>query len=268
MLRKIIILGLCLSAMLSAMGDKPKTESSSGSTSTVAAPAKSQSLLNQPIEELSADKLYQRAIAEHKRAESINYPEQTDKAIAAAALFVSKYAEDKRRFEMIYYLALNYAKNSKLQERKKVVDDFFAQVPMDDESQKDLIELMRLELLPALTYSGETASANALYAELKKQYADNKMILARLHQDALAILNTDGQKAVYRFFREGNNRTYLNNSSNYYIYTHKLAVIYYNENNYREATPLFKEVAAREEPEYSFFAESATNYLKRISGGK
>jgi len=261
MLKKIIILVICLSAVLLALGEKP------AGRDTGSDPVVNPRVLRQPIEELSADDLYQRAVAEHRSAQRMHYPEQTNLAIAAAALFVEKYNEDDRRFELMYYLALNYAKNNRFSERKSIVDDFFAQVPTDDESKKTLIELMRFELLPALVSSPEgAASANILYAELTEQYAGDRIALARLHQDALSALNTEKQKTVYLFFREGNNRNFLNNPVDFVIYAHRLGIIYFNENNYREARPLFREVAARTEPEYSLFAESAANYLRRMDG--
>lgn len=263
MLKKIIILGLCAS-MLLAIGEQPRTTdspetppASSGGSGYVPTPGKT------PIEELSADALYRRAVSEHGVAQSMNYPEQTALAIDAEKLFIEKYPSDNRGFELMYYLTLDYAKNSDLEGRKATVERFFAQADPEDEGLKDLTALMRRELLPVLIYSGETASANELYAELQEQYVSDNARLASLYQDMLPLLDNESEKAVYIFFRTGDNQRYLRNPVNYYIYTYNLAVIYFDEENYDLAKPLFEEVVARKEPEYRFFVESASSYLER-----
>ncbi|MDR1997148.1 MAG: hypothetical protein LBQ83_02345 [Candidatus Margulisbacteria bacterium] len=265
MLKKSLIM-LLLAGLLWSMGEKPESAGAPGGAGAGAPPRPVQT----PLEDLSVDQLYRRALREHYAAQELSYPEQTDKAIKALELFLRKFPADARRFDVMYYITLDYAKNNRLEEQKKVIDEFFATAPTEN---RQLYNAMRLEQLPALVWAGETAAAQELYTALQEQYSTDNAVLARTHQDILPVLESRGdiagQKAIYRFFRTDNNRNYLRNGNNYYIYTYKLALLSYNEKNFKEAVPLFQEVAARRsDPTLALFAESSENYLQQISGAQ
>ncbi|MDR2431805.1 MAG: hypothetical protein LBD99_06095, partial [Candidatus Margulisbacteria bacterium] len=155
------------------------------------------------------------------------------------------------------------------QARLDIVEKYFAEAPSDNLVYED----MRVASLSSYAWARQTVSANELYASLQEQYATNNAMLASLHQSMLSFLeysgDTAGQKKIYNFFRAGNNRIYLFNDYNYYIYTYKLALISYREGDYKAAEPLFREVAAqRNTPILAFFAESAEYYLQNIEDNR
>lgn len=263
MYKKLLILVL-MCVCLYALGDKPKdaSESPGQKTGATAQPR----YVEPPIEELSADQLYSRLFAEHRSAQSMQYADQTRKAIRAQELFINKYADDTRRSDVLYFLSTNYVKLNQQKERLAVVEDYFETAPTDNR----FYEVMNIELLGAYAGNNQSVSANALYAQLQEKYATDNVVLARIHQDMLSVLTSsgdvNGQKNVYRFFRTGNNRNYLRDANNYYIYSYRLAMLYYNEKQYKLAEPLFKDVAAqKEKPILAVFVESSENYLKQIA---
>jgi hypothetical protein len=260
--KKIMVI-LLLCACLYALGDKPQDPETGSDAPEVSRPPRP---ARRPIEELSADQLYSRAYEEHNSAQRINYREQNLKAIAALELFQAKYAEDDRRFELMYFLSQDYAKNIQPAERAAIVEKYFAEAPADP----PVYENMRLERLGASAGVRNAASANALYAELSEQYATNNAVLSGIYRDVLPVLesgdDTDGCRKIYSFFRESKNRQYLRLDRDYYIYTYKLALLEHNAGNFQTAEPLFKEVADQKNtPALAMFAESAENYWKGLT---
>jgi hypothetical protein len=258
-MRKIFVLFCLLLGVVLAMGDKPV----SGSDSTSG--GRYVPLSQRPIGELSADQLYTRAYAEYGAAMDMANSEQNVRAIKALELFLQKYSADERSGAVCYYLVVVYARNNQPQEQKALADAFFAAEPTKDA----LYDSLAMGSLSAYVWSQETQTANAFYTELQEKYPTDNQLLASIHQDYLAQLevngDVDGQKKVFNFFRSGDNRRYLKNPHLYYIYTYRLAVIYYNEGDQQAAEPLFKEVAAQSNTVVlRFFAESAQEYLKNI----
>ncbi|MDR2431997.1 MAG: hypothetical protein LBD99_07095 [Candidatus Margulisbacteria bacterium] len=264
---KKIIIALLLCAGLYALGDKPQDTPDAGSSApAVSRPPRS---AQPPIEELNADQLYIRAYEEHNSAQRMNYRGQNLKAIAALELFQNKYVDDDRKFELMYFLSLDYAKNIQPAERAAVVEKYFTEAPSDN----SVYENMRLERLGAYAGMRNTVSASALYTELSEQYATHNLILAGIHRDALPVLESsgdiDGCRKIYSFFRESKNRKYLNLERDYYIYTYKLALLEHNAGNLLAAAPLFKEVADQKNtPVLAMFAESAEYYLQNIEDNR
>ena len=264
MWKELLVLTL-ICVGLYALGNKPQTTDAEQAKQKNAPVTAQPRAVDTPLEELNANQLYSRFYAEHRSAQSMQYAEQIRKAIRAGELFVKKYPEDTRRPEVLYFLATNYVQVNQQQERLQAAEDYFATAPTDNR----FYNLMYLELLGAYAGNNQTASANALYAQLRRQYATDNAVLAGMHQDMLPLLtnngDSEGQKNVYKFFRTGNNRNYLRDPNNYYVYAYKLALLYYNERQYKLAEPLFKDVAAqRSKPILAIFAESSENYLKQI----
>ncbi|MDR2429018.1 MAG: tetratricopeptide repeat protein, partial [Candidatus Margulisbacteria bacterium] len=232
--RKILLVLALTVGLALAMGDKPVT--------TDAVPRGME-----PLESLSADRLYRRAYAEYGAALDMVYAEQNRKAIEALSLFLEKYPDDPRCLDAQYFLLVVYGRNNQPREQVEIADVYFAGEPTDNA----LTDSFKLESLSAYIGTQNLATANLLYNELLEKYPTNNSVLALAHQQYLSALRSArdlaGQKKVFNFFRADNNRQYLKNPNNYYIFTYELAVIYFNEGDYQAAKPLFAEVAAQKE---------------------
>ncbi|GBR76641.1 hypothetical protein NO2_1160 [Candidatus Termititenax persephonae] len=255
--KKILIVVFCVIGLVLAMGDKPSVSSEP--------PEPPKPLRHQPLANLSVDQLYIRCVTEYRDSQSMNYPEQDGRAVEALELFLNKYPEEPRRFELMYYLAITYSKLARPQEHQRLVNAYFAD---DPPSANFFTESMELERLSALVWAQEIPQARQLYSDLQERYATSNAVLARVHRSMLPALeaagDTDGQKAVYQFFHRDNNKDYLSNSLDYYVYAYRLALMEYEAGNAQAAAPLFQEVSAQQNPALMFLAESAQDYLKKI----
>jgi TolA-binding protein len=233
------------------MGDKPAAE---------AVPRG-----EEPLETLSADRLYRRAYAEYGAALDMVYSAQNKKAIEAVSLFLEKYPDDPRYRDAQYFLLVVYGRNNQPQEQVEVADAYFASEPTDNA----LTDAVKLESLSAYIWVQNLITANTLYEELLAKYPTNNSVLAAAHQQYLPALRSTGdlagQKKIFNFFRADDNRQFLKNPHNYYIYTYELAVAYFNEGDFQAAKPLFAEVAAQKDNRVlENFVDSAENYMKNL----
>ncbi|GBR73665.1 hypothetical protein NO1_1000 [Candidatus Termititenax aidoneus] len=251
MYRKILLVLVLLVGLALAMGDKPVAETVPRGM--------------EPLESLSADRLYRRAYAEYGAALDMVYAEQNRKAIEALSLFLEKYPDDPRCLDAQYFLLVVYGRNNQPQEQVEIADAYFAGEPTDNA----LTDSFKLESLSAYIWTQNLITANTLYAELLARYPTNNSVQAVAHQQYLPALRSagdlDGQKKIFNFFRADNNRQYLKNPHNYYIYTYELALIYFNEGDFKSARPLFEEVAAQKDTRVlGNFADSAESYVKNL----
>ncbi|MDR1324021.1 MAG: hypothetical protein LBK68_06265 [Candidatus Margulisbacteria bacterium] len=256
MYRKILLVLALTIGLVLAMGDKPAEAGGA-----VAVPRGAE-----PLESLSADRLYSRAYAEYGAALDMVYSVQNRKAIEALSLFLEKYPDDPRGLEAQYFLLVVYGRNNQPQEQVQIADAYFAGEPTDNA----LTDSVKLESLSAYIWTQNLITANTLYGEILEKYPTNNSVQAVAHQQYLPALRSagdlDGQKKIFNFFRADNNRQYLKNPNNYYIYTYELAVVYFNEGDFQAARPLFEEVAAQKNNRVlENFADSAESYVKNLS---
>ncbi|MDR1452791.1 MAG: hypothetical protein LBJ25_02300 [Candidatus Margulisbacteria bacterium] len=253
MYRKILLVWVLLVSLVLALGDKP------------AAAATAVPRGEEPLENLSVDRLYSRAYAEYGAALDMIYAEQNRRAIEALSLFLEKYPDDSRCPDARYFLLVVYGRNNQPREQVELADAYFAGEPTDNA----LTDSVKLESLSAYIWTQNLATANLLYSELLEKYPTNNSVLALAYQQYLPALrlarDLTGQKEVFNFFRADNNRQYLKNPNNYYIFTYELAMIYFNEGDFKSARPLLAEVAAQKENRVlENFADSAESYMKNL----
>ncbi|MDR1114504.1 MAG: hypothetical protein LBL50_05380, partial [Candidatus Margulisbacteria bacterium] len=139
MYRKILLVLTLTVGLVLAMGDKP-TEA--GDAVVVPRGA-------EPLENLSADRLYSRAYAEYGAALDMVYSVQNRKAIEALSLFLEKYPDDPRGLEAQYFLLVVYGRNNQPQEQVQIADAYFAGEPTDNA----LTDSVKLESLSAYIWT-------------------------------------------------------------------------------------------------------------------